>query len=449
MKTVSIKTGLLSSHLVKGVSGSFGLKVLFTLLSFVATVFLSRILGAAGFGYYTYALSWVTLLSIPATLGVNELLSREIPRLRARGAWSELLGILQWADRAVLAASLTVTLVAATVLFVLGDRLEQEMFESLLAAMLLLPCLSFLGIRQGAGRGFGDIVRAQLPQLLFRPVLFILCIGLFPFFIQFNAQVAVSIRVLCAAAAMLLSFVQLQRRLPEQVKDARPRLHSRLWLKSGICLSAGITASIVNEQLSVILVGSILGARETGLYEVARRGAVLITFFPTAMGLTIGPTVARLYAGGQKERLQSLVSRSVFVNTLSAAFIWALLIVFGHWYLRMFGEEFLQAGKILLILSSAACIQVGLGPTSLFLNMTGNERYTFVGLMLGLLSNALLTIFFIRAWGLEGVAWAQLINIMLYKSLLSVFLYKATGINATCWKGMRRWSLSQEDETLS
>lgn len=72
-----------------------------------------------------------------------------------------------------------------------------------------------------------------------------------------------------------------------------------------------------------------------------------------------------------------------------------------------------------------------------------------MGLMLGLLSNALLTIFFIRAWGLEGVAWAQLINIMLYKSLLSVFLYKATGINATCWKGMRRWSLSQEDETLS
>lgn len=66
-------------------------------------------------------------------------------------------------------------------------------------------------------------------------------------------------------------------------------------------------------------------------------------------------------------------SRSVFLASLP---IIIGLVVFGHWYLSLFGREFVQ-GKITLI---TVCVgqlaNVTAGSLDLLLNMAGNEPYT-------------------------------------------------------------------------
>ena len=55
-------------RLLAGAGGLIGLRVAFSGLSFLVTVLLARLLGTTGFGAYSYAFAWVTLLGIPAIL---------------------------------------------------------------------------------------------------------------------------------------------------------------------------------------------------------------------------------------------------------------------------------------------------------------------------------------------------------------------------------------------
>jgi len=431
-----LTNGSLKSSLVKGASGSLGLKIFYTLLSFITSILLSRILGVKGFGHYTYAISCATLVSFPAMMGLNALLTRELARFKALGAWKELSGLLKWTDRTVLLTSLLASFSVGVVVWCFRARLENEAVYSLWVAMLIIPILAFIHIRQGAIRGLGYIVKAQIPHFLIRPVLFISLTVILSFCIELSGPISVGIRVLCAGIALSVSMIMLKKHLPSPVKNVSPTFHSRLWLKSGIIFLIAGTTSIVNEQISVFLVGSLMGGKETGLYEAARKGAIFITFVLAAVNMTIGPTIARLYTYNKKGELQRLITKSARMASLSALGAASFFIFFGRWYLHLFGEEFLQASNILIILSLAYLLHVCFGPTSLILNMTGHERHTAVGLALATLMNAFLTFALIPIWGVEGAAVAQFISIIFYKVLLIIFIYKTIGINSTFLGGM-------------
>ena len=60
--------GSLHTALGRGAAGTFAIKVVSTGLTFLMSLFLTRLLGA-GYGVYTYAITWVGLLSAPAVLG--------------------------------------------------------------------------------------------------------------------------------------------------------------------------------------------------------------------------------------------------------------------------------------------------------------------------------------------------------------------------------------------
>lgn len=68
----------LKNRVIKGVAGSFGLKIASSGIAFIMSIIFARFLGTAGLGTYSYATTWANLLSIPATLGIDQLIVREI-----------------------------------------------------------------------------------------------------------------------------------------------------------------------------------------------------------------------------------------------------------------------------------------------------------------------------------------------------------------------------------
>ncbi|MGL6340688.1 MAG: oligosaccharide flippase family protein, partial [Waterburya sp.] len=58
-----------AKNLIKVATGTFGVQIASVGLTFITSLVLARLLEAKGFGIFTYAMSWATLLSIPATLG--------------------------------------------------------------------------------------------------------------------------------------------------------------------------------------------------------------------------------------------------------------------------------------------------------------------------------------------------------------------------------------------
>ena len=74
--------------------GAFGLRLIYTGLTFLTSILLARVLGTTGFGTYTYAVVWAFLLSVPATMGFDNFIVREIAVYQTQSFWGLMRGIL-------------------------------------------------------------------------------------------------------------------------------------------------------------------------------------------------------------------------------------------------------------------------------------------------------------------------------------------------------------------
>src|SRR5690606_12549330 len=110
-------SGPLRYQLLAAVAGSAGLKLGGLATTAIVAVLLARLLGPEGYGLYSYALAWATMLGIPVQFGIPTLVVREVARLRAYGQWNLVRGLLRLANILVVIAT------AAIIAAVAGWRL--------------------------------------------------------------------------------------------------------------------------------------------------------------------------------------------------------------------------------------------------------------------------------------------------------------------------------------
>ena len=428
----------LRSHLVRGASGTFALKIASTGLVFITSLVLARILWAKGYGAYVYAISWVYLLSVPAVMGLPTLLIREVARYKAQENWGVLRGILRWSDQVVLIVSLGLMLLAAGVVWLLGGHLEPQIAVSLWIAILMLFFFAFVSLRQGAMQGLGHVIAAQLPQMLVLPILFLILVGGLHFAFDLNASSAIGMRVLAIMIAFLVGAGLLKKYLPSSVKEALPDYHTREWRRSMLPLLFVSTLGTIDQQISIIMVGSMLGFEAAGIFDVARRGAMLVSFVLMAVNMPLAPTVARLYARGEKERLQRIVTKSARVVLFGSLPIALGLMIFGHWVLLIFGREFTGGSAVLAILCSGQIVNAGMGSVGLLLNMTGHERDTARGVGIAATVNVALNAILIPLWGIEGAAIATSTSLIIWNIILLMRVREKLGLNSLALGKIRK-----------
>ena len=149
----------LSAYLIRCASGTFVLRVAASGLAFLTSVVLARLLGAEGYGVYAYAMALVTLLGVPATLGLPPLMVREVAACRARLAWGEMRGLLRRANQTVLLGSLGFALLAGLISWVLAPRFDQTALIAFWVALIMLPLTAFLEINGATLQGLRRVVR--------------------------------------------------------------------------------------------------------------------------------------------------------------------------------------------------------------------------------------------------------------------------------------------------
>lgn len=422
------------SGLIRGASGTFALKVVSTVLAFTTSLVLARLLGVKEYGAYAYAISWVLLLSVPAVMGLDVLLTREVVRYKTQADWGSLHGILCWSDRVVFFVSIGLALLAGFVVWGFAGRLEQQISTTIWVALIILPFLAFIRLRQGGIQGLGRVVEAQLPQLLILPALFLVLSLLLNFIYgNLSASKTVGIYAFAAGVACLVGTVLLKKYLPSSIKRSTPNYHSRMWFCNTLPLLIVGMTGILNEQISVVMVGSMVGSEAAGIYDVARRGAALVSFVLMAVNMPLAPVIASLYARGEMERLQRVVTKSARISLIGSLPLSLGLIIFGRWFLLLFGREFSEGSLPLAILSLGQLVNAGMGSVALLLNMTGYERDTAKGIGVAAVVNVVLNAALIQAWGVEGAAVASTISMAIWNILLAIWVYKRLGINSTAF----------------
>jgi O-antigen/teichoic acid export membrane protein len=427
--------------LVKGTVGSVALKICSIGLSFVTGLLLARMLGAEGYGVYVYATSWVSMLGVLATVGMDNMLVRNVTAYKTRSEWGLMKGLLRRANQIALATSLALSLLAASLSWALGGLLEAEALSTFWIALVLLPLVTLTALRQATMRGLYRVVLGQLPDSLLRPLLLVVLVGgaYLLFEENLSASGAMAMSVVAAGIAFLVGTLMLYRSLPRAAKEAPPVYRTRDWVWGALPLLFVGGMQVINTRIGVLMLGSLEGAEAAGVYAVAVWGADLIAIILVAGNMVLGPTFANLYAAGEVGRLQRLTTRSARVIVLCSLPITLVLVVFGHWFMLLFGQEFVEGRTGLAILSIGQLVNTAFGSVGVLLIMTGHGRDAAAGIGISVLLNLSLSAVLIPIYGLEGAAVAAATSLVVWNTLLAIRVHRRLRIYPAAFGRIGPW----------
>ena len=411
----------------RGAVFTFGLRIASTGLTFATSIVLARLLGLSGYGVYALVLEWLNLLAIPTALGMDRFMVREVAVYRAQGAWGKVHGFLRWGNAAVFVTSLVVAALGAVVVLSFGQD-HDGLRLSFLLALASLPLMSLTSLRQAAMRGFDHIVGGQWPELLLRPLLLILLSVLAWLIVpDFSAPWAVGASLVATLSAFLVGAYLLTRVLAREAERAAPRYELGRWFRSALPFMVISGMFVINARTGAVMLGALESPAAVGLYVVASRGADLIAMVLLAVNTAFAPTLARLFAQGQRRQLEHTVARSTRLITLVSLPLALGFILFGDLFLRLFGPEFAAARTTLVILSLGQLVNAATGTVGMLLNMTGHERDTALAVGVSAVLNVVLNLLLIPRFGLSGAAIATALGTLVWNVLLSLFVYRRLG----------------------
>ena len=434
--------GGLGQQVVFGAVGNFLLNVTTVVSNFVIAVFLARTLGPGGYGAYAIATTWAMFLTVAALLGLPPLVIRKVSEYRVADAWGLVRGLSRSAHRAVLAASLVCGAVAVLVgWFRYGSNPELQ--HAYFLALALVPLTAIQSIRQAILAGFGRTIIARIPATLVSTAGFAVALGVVAL-LQFHLSPfrAVGLNVATTGLAFVLSTILLARLLPRVARTATHAYETRSWRRSSVPLLLGSGIQAVNAQAGLLLLGLFEPAAEAGRYGVSLKAATTISFLLLTVSYPVEPTIARLFAQRDLERVQRLVSRTargVLLMTLPLAI--AMVVYAGPVLHTFFGVRFTGAAVMLRILAAGEAVNVLTGLCGVVLLMTGHEAKMARGIAVGAAATLLLSLSLIPVWGAVGAAVATAAGNVASNVLLSIFAWRSVKIYTPAF-GLHRFQQS-------
>lgn len=408
-------------------------------LTYLVPVFLARWMGKTQYGLYEYVISWSLVLAIPASLGLPRAVLRFMSEYRVRQEWGELRGLVLRSWQFTAGTSLILCLGGLELISFL-DRHDNFLYAPvLLAGIWLIPLQAFIQLQEDMARGVDNIPLAYGPSKVLWP-LFVLGGG-FVLFRQTSHLTSIPmIRVALLALFVVVVFqgASLWFKFDREIGDTQPIYKPRQWLVVALPLLFDRTFEILLTQTDIIMVGTLSGAGEAGIYTAASKTALWTTFILESLNLVASPAYAILYAKSDREGLQKIVAAVTLWIFAPSVAIAATLAIFSQPILGLFGSEFLIAHVALKILLIGHLVDVLCGSVGNLMMMTGHQNKSVIvsgccGVMnIGL--NAVL----IPQFGAAGAAIATTSTLVIWNICMSVLVMKYIKINPSIFYALRR-----------
>ena len=423
----------LKSRLLQQILSSFGLRVIYMGCTFLTSLVLARFLGATEFGIYTYTVSWSYLLGVFGTVGMDNLLVREVAVYKSNTNWGLLRGILRWANILSLSFAIVVALTAIAIAWATGMAQDRALFSAFCLAMAALPFMALRNLRRGAMRGLQRVTLGLIPEMAIAPVA-ILTIVVFAFALSRDSVSAVwcvGLYTIVTVATTALSIKLLKNALPPATLLIAPQYRAGQWLASAIPFMLIEGIYIINARVDILMLGSLQSIADAGIYVPVNRGAQLINFVLMAVSSALAPKIADLFAAEKLPQLERLIIKTAKYALFPTCLITVVLVGISSWYLSLFGAEFVAGQSALIILCCGQLIFTITGLGGLILNMTGNEKYTAVTGAGSAALNTILNYFLISQWGVVGAAIATSVSLLLMNLSNIILVRLKLGIKST------------------
>jgi O-antigen/teichoic acid export membrane protein len=238
--------------------------------------------------------------------------------------------------------------------------------------------------------------------------------------------------VACYGAAFVLGSILLSRALPTAARPVKSATPAKGWLKSIVTLSLVSGFSVISSQLIIPIIGLLSNDETVGLYRIAAVGAGMTTVVGATIGSLVSPYIATYYGQRDMAKLQLLATYSAWACLVPALIVLVAFASLGSTLLRLvFGAQFVGAAGALVVLTVGQVINCATGIVHSLLIMTGHERETLRGSILGAAVNVALAFALVPRFGLMGAAMATCTAVATENALLYLTVHSRLHIGSS------------------
>lgn len=423
----------ISKILAKSGSLSFLMNVAGVAIALLVQIVLARELGAENYGYYSYVMTVVTFLVFPAKLGFDTSIVRFFSSYKAQQLWGEVKGLLRRANQLSLLASALIAMVGLAVIFTFYRGEQGELTSTFVVGMLTVPLMALTTLRQSSLLALNEVMYAQLPEKILRPVLCIVL--LYTFNYGLNTQAGAASAMMMFAVAMLLSYMfgawVLYRKITPLTRTFAAKFETKLWVTVSASLMINAGMYLVLGQLNVVMLGIVHGTYESGIFSAAVRVATMISFAITSINMIAAPLISEQFAKKDMKRLQSICTLSARSGFAFAVLVFVGVLLGGKWILGLFGEQFQAGYAALVILSFTHLAHAFFGQCGTVMNMTGQQRTSTYILTVACGINIAGNVLLVPLYGMVGAALANLISALICYASMTVVVQRRLNLSTS------------------
>jgi O-antigen/teichoic acid export membrane protein len=415
--------------MARGATWALGVNILTVGLGAIVQFTLARVLGSGGYGQYLYVLGWMNICLIFVKFDFDLSSVRYVATYSGSGQSALLRGFERTALGFTSSLSLGVGTVGAVTLWLLRDQIGESLARSGILAAAALPVMTIAAVMAGALRG-----RKLIPQatahLIVRPLLLLICVVILVVAGKsISTELALAINVGAALVAATLTAWLLARARRGMATDRIERRRREWFATAAGMMPAAIAEMTLGHTIDVVIVGTLLGSVQAGVYGLASQLLAPSTFVMAAIVSIGAPMIADLYANGRKEDLKRLIRVMGRVNILFIVPALALLWLVAPFVLPWFGEGY-RSGYPVMVILGIGNLSASLGSfAAVMLTMTGHHKDASVIIGVSAVTNLVLALILTPLFGLVGIATATTVALFVRNISLVVVAKRRTGVN--------------------
>jgi len=398
-------------------------------LALAAQLTLARLLVIDEYGYYVYAFAWLTVCAMVVQLGFQTSVIRFVSEYRRNEEWGKIRGVVRRSCQLVLAASIGLAAVGGAGVGLAGDAYAQGQRATLLVATTLLPPLAAVGITQAILKAYKKpglalfFLRGSVHGITFVLALFVWVLD--------ELESGVHAMSLTAVAAWVTAGVSWWRskRLIDEEAEGMPQYETGEWIRVSLSLLLVSGMHVLMRQTDTIMIGTLSGASDAGVYYPAARLSELGAVGLLVTNAIAAPLLAETNSNTDKRDLSSVLAITAAISgtaTLAATFFF---YGFGKFGLGLFGAGFGGGYAALMILMLGQLINGLCGATGMVMSMKGRQNHAAAVFFVSACLNFILNYILIPRFGIEGAALATAVSTAVWNIWFVVVITHIYGVN--------------------
>ncbi len=405
-------------------------------IGIVLQVLIARYYGANTLGNLFLALGLAAVLSTILTAGFPWIIAPVVARSEADFNPGLLRAFLQTAQKHLAACSVAIAVPAGVLIWFLPN-LGNDLRWALLFAVITAPVYAVMRINGGLANARKRFVMANGPELLLRPLLLATFVGL-ALVISLPMDAAVILAFNLAISFVLACWMGLVMHHQSainllQVKNHTPVAREQRLQWRNLAFPMVFATLFVNlfADLDILMIGSIMPARETGIFGVSIKITFLMAFAIQVVHQVMLRDASDAHLLDNRQALQETVrNANRFAVTITlCAFVFLLL--FGPYVLAVFGPEFKEGYVAVVGLMIAQVIRAAAGPAIQVLMISGNQRSSIPVYISSIALLFVSNVLFVPFFGFAGAAAAVICTTLFWTISLNRIVKRTIGIQVS------------------